>query len=304
MREEDACDSTSYERSLKINEVSAQDDDEESLPATGSQSTSCIHRHMATEFTYDMSHASRGKVLIVNNVNFAPATNMSKRAGSEKDADELADALRLLGFGTERYKDLTCSELERVFQNVSAQDHSDCDCFMFCIMTHGSNSVIYCTDGVLYLEDLMQELKGDRCKTLAGKPKVFFIQACRGELLDNGVELPVDDQGTDEVDSGGTLSITPVIPAEADFLVAYSSPPGYFSWRNVSLGAWFIQALVKVLKDHGPSLEINQLLTRVNHVVAYEYSSNSSMPDFDNKKQMPYYTSTLTKELYFHSNNH
>ncbi len=173
---------------------------------------------------------------------------------------------------------------------------------MFAIMTHGTHGAVYCTDGVISPDEIMQELKGDRCPTLVGKPKIFFIQACRGQLLDGGVTIAREE--TDETDSG-TPRPSLVIPAEADFLVAYSSPPGYFSWRNKSSGAWFIQALIRVLKDAGTSLEVNQLLTRVSYIVAYEYISDSSMPDFNEKKQMPFYTSTLTKELYFRTkNNH
>ncbi|XP_022095599.1 caspase-7-like [Acanthaster planci] len=288
-------------RNLNVNELSAEDDDEKLSPSSRSAGYTCQRQDITSDFQYDMSHRARGKAVIVNNVNFAPETEMGERTGSEKDADELVDAVRSLGFSTERYSDLTRLQLLRIFQNVSAEDHSDVDCFMFSIMSHGADGgVIYCTDGVLCLEELIHELRGDRCKTLIGKPKIFFIQACRGERLDCGVELPSEDI-TDEVDSGGTRLSSLVIPLEADFLVAYSSPPGYFSWRNVSSGAWFIQALIKVLKDHGNSLEINQLLTRVNHEVAYRNISNSSMPDFNKKKQMPYYTSTLTKELYFAS---
>ena len=33
------------------------------------------------------------------------------------------------------------------------------------------------------------------------------------------------------------------IPMEADFLIAYSTIAGYFSWRNSVKGSWFIQSL-------------------------------------------------------------
>ncbi|XP_033631160.1 caspase-7-like [Asterias rubens] len=250
-----------------------------------------------------MTHVSRGKAIIVNNVNFSRESGMTKRAGSEKDADELTDVLRMLGFSTERYNDVTCLQLIRIFQSVSTEDHSDYDCFMFAIMTHGTDGAVYCTDGVISPDEIMQELKGDRCPTLTGKPKIFFIQACRGQLFDGGVTVAVEE--TDDTDSGIPRRPSLVIPAEADFLVAYSSPPGYYSWRNISSGAWFIQALIRILKDAGTSLEINQLLTRVSYTVAYEYISSSSVPDFNQKKQMPFYTSTLTKELFFRpKNNH
>ncbi len=33
------------------------------------------------------------------------------------------------------------------------------------------------------------------------------------------------------------------IPSHADFLIAYSTIPGFYSWRNTQNGSWFVQAL-------------------------------------------------------------
>lgn len=38
------------------------------------------------------------------------------------------------------------------------------------------------------------------------------------------------------------------IPNHADFLIAYSTIPGFYSWRNTSAGSWFVQALCYVLQ--------------------------------------------------------
>lgn len=40
-------------------------------------------------------------------------------------------------------------------------------------------------------------------------------------------------------------------PAEADFLIAHSTMPGYVSFRN-DRGSFFVQSLVKHLKAHSP----------------------------------------------------
>ncbi|XP_038065689.1 caspase-6-like [Patiria miniata] len=121
-----------------------------------------------------MSHKSPGKAVIVNNVSFKW---LRERKGSDKDTADLGNALQRLRFKTEIHKDLNRVKLQKVFTDVSTEDHSDCDCLIFCIMTHGdSGGKIHCTDGSLHLDDLMQDFKGDRCKSLAGKPKVFVIQ--------------------------------------------------------------------------------------------------------------------------------
>lgn len=74
---------------------------------------------------------------------------------------------------------------------------------------------------------------------------------------------------------------------------------GYYSWRNPGRGSWFVQSLCSVLNEHGKQLEIMQILTRVNYVVATNFESQSDDPRFSEKKQIPCVVSMLTKELYF-----
>lgn len=74
---------------------------------------------------------------------------------------------------------------------------------------------------------------------------------------------------------------------------------GYYSWRNPGQGSWFVQALCSVLSESGKCLEIMQILTRVNYVVANHFESWSYEPEFSEKKQIPCIVSMLTKELYF-----
>lgn len=78
-----------------------------------------------------------------------------------------------------------------------------------------------------------------------------------------------------------------------------SSLQGYYSWRNPGRGSWFVQSLCSVLNEHGKQLEIMQILTRVNYVVATNFESQSDDPRFSEKKQIPCVVSMLTKELYF-----
>ena len=78
---------------------------------------------------------------------------------------------------------------------------------------------------------------------------------------------------------------------------------GYFSWRNSSKGSWFVQALTRVLEEHGDSKEIMWILTRTNHITAYEYQSNASKEFMNKKKQVSQIVSMLTKELYFAPKN-
>ncbi|XP_032465213.1 caspase-7 isoform X1 [Phocoena sinus] len=205
--------------------------------------------------------------------------------------------LRSRGLGTQQ----TMTQLMRSqtgpllshHSSASEEDHRNSACFACILLSHGEENLIYGTDGKTAIKDLTAHFRGDRCKTLLEKPKLFFIQACRGTELDDGIQA--DSGPISDTDASPRYKI----PVEADFLFAYSTVPGYYSWRNPGSGSWFVQALCSILNEHGKSLEILQILTRVNDRVARHFESQSNDPCFHEKKQIPCVVSMLTKELYF-----
>lgn len=59
---------------------------------------------------------------------------------------------------------------------ASEEDHRNSACFACILLSHGEENLIYGTDGVTAIKDLTAHFRGDRCKTLLEKPKLFFIQ--------------------------------------------------------------------------------------------------------------------------------
>ena len=64
-------------------------------------------------------------------------------------------------------------------------------------------------------------------------------------------------------------------------------------------GSWFIQALVRVFREHGTAMELTHMLTLVNKMVAYDFESCTDDDFTSGMKQVPWVVSTLTKLLYF-----
>lgn len=61
--------------------------------------------------------------------------------------------------------------------SVSKEDHSDADCLMIAVLTHGFDSgYLYARDTIYSIDSLWLPFTADRCLTLAGKPKIFFVQ--------------------------------------------------------------------------------------------------------------------------------
>jgi caspase-like apoptosis-related cysteine protease len=59
---------------------------------------------------------------------------------------------------------------------VAEEDHSDCDCFLLAVLSHGEMGFIYSRDTPYKPESLWKPFTADKCPTLAGKPKLFFFQ--------------------------------------------------------------------------------------------------------------------------------
>ncbi|XP_058653092.1 caspase-3b isoform X3 [Onychostoma macrolepis] len=240
-------------------------------------------------FQYNMSYPSLGQCVVINNKNFQRKTRMGVRNGTDEDAKNAMQTFSKLGFKIKVYNDQTVSQMRDLLTKVSKEDHSQSAMFACVLLSHGEDGMIFGTDDCIEVKELFALFRGDRCKSLVGKPKLFFIQACRGTGLDAGIEC-------DSVSEEGTQKI----PVEADFLYVYSTAPGYYSWRNVANGSWFISSLCEMLSKYSKQLEIMQIMTRVNHKVALDFKSSSNLPGFDGMKQIPCIVSMLTKELYFH----
>lgn len=172
-------------------------------------------------------------------------------------------------------------------------------------MTHGtSDGKIYAADKDFLVQDLWEFFIGRNCESLIGKPKLFFIQACRGAMTDPGIVLKPKPKlrlvsHSDTVDAKVVNEMHHVIPTLADLLVMYSTAEGYYSFRNPSEGSWFIQALCQELTENRQE-DLMTILTGVNRNVAFARQSN--VPDrseWDAMKQMPNIMSMLTKTMYF-----
>lgn len=243
---------------------------------------------------YNMCHKYRGICLILDNENFAPhgiTRNLAKRVGSNVDCEALVGLFSKLGFDVVVKRDLTASGIKQILKQISIYDHTDHDCFVCFALTHGDHGNLYAYDGRYAIDHLFTSFLGDRCPSLVGKPKLFFVQACQGSRLDNGVVV-----STDALDAAHYFKI----PTYADFMIAYSTLPGFYSFRNTEKGSWFIRSLVQVLHDYHLEFDLLTMMTMVCHRVSYYFSSNALTPAQSGMKQVPCITSMLTRRVFLH----
>ncbi|XP_008285572.1 caspase-6 [Stegastes partitus] len=270
----------------------------ENLTETDAFVTSSLALDPAEE--YRMGNKRRGLALIFNQERFFWRLGLNDRHGTNADRYNLEKRLEELNFEVKTYENYKQVEVLDKIYEAAEEDHSDADCFLLVFLSHGEDDHVYAYDGKISIQDITSLFKGDKCKSLVGKPKIFIVQACRGDKHDDAVTAcdAVDsDLKTNNVVVDASAVHT--LPAGADFIMCYSVAEGYYSHRETINGSWYVQDLCELLRKFGDSLEFTELLTLVNRKVSMRSVMNSTDRKSIGKKQVPCFASMLTKKLYF-----
>jgi len=193
-----------------------------------------------------MEEGRRGICLVINNYKF-PGDR--ERKGAEIDEKKMVDLFRdVLDFEVEVLQNLCGSKILKAAKQFAARDLSQYTEFVFIIMSHGDQDAIEGVDGALVkVASLMSLFSVTECPTVRNKPKLFFIEACRGQLSDqrkDQLSIPSEKTEGDSI----AMMVCPdstlahgVTPLEADFLLSFATVPGYKAWRSQVAGSWYIQ---------------------------------------------------------------
>lgn len=236
-----------------------------------------------------MHHKIRhGFALILHNKSF-PKRVDSEREGSEQDVIAIKKFCEEAGFQVNQTsrntENLTATEMDELCTEISKRSFSRYDGFACFILSHGCENGIYGTDdNIISLQEIVTKFK--ECEGLAGKPKLFFIQACQGTNQDSGINIGADSHPV-------RLPITQLkLPSESDVLLAHSTIAGYEAYRHREAGSWFICTLMEKLEEHAHEMHLMDILTLVNNAIA-GYSTPTNL------KQMSCQMTTLTKFVHF-----
>jgi len=247
---------------------------------------------------YDMSHRPLpGLCLLINNEDYSKCEGLKDRKGSSVDAKRIEKLFTGLGWHVESQRNLSKVSTLRLVELIQQyKDLNKYNCFVAVFLSHGEDDSLNCVDGrLLKIDDIINSFKGDVCPALAGIPKWFIIQACRGNEFNIEVEHDAPEGTTCEIQSNKPVSI----PACADFLISYATAPGYYSFRNTQKGSWFIQTLVEILKEFHYREDVSSMMTRVNRKVALGHHTYRGDID-EYVRQMPCHVNMLTGALYLH----
>ena len=261
-----------------------------------------------------MTACPRGITLIINNASFAHHPKHGQqppRHGSEEDVRQVEALFTALDFSVRTKENLSRLQLLDELDEVACLDHSAYDCFMLWLMSHGRSGEVFCSDGNTIPIQTLQDMFSN-CDTLSGKPKLFFIQACRGDGEDQGVSVTTDtgcssyeqlspNQADFPMDAV-KKPVPRVVPTHADFLYAFSTVDEYVSYRHEALGSYYVRGLVEAFREHADYDHLLDILTLVNQKVGNMEANMSTVKnknDIKIFKQMPEVKHTLRKKVRF-----
>ncbi|PAA63380.1 hypothetical protein BOX15_Mlig000293g2 [Macrostomum lignano] len=198
----------------------------------------------------------QGFCLIINIKKYRNRALFEERIGSELDVDRVKRLFTRLNFIVEVHEDLTCNELVRIVSlKALSPDLSNHGCFVCFIMAHGDESSIYGIDGEAWeVQAIAKRFRGNECTGLCNKPKLFFIQACRGKGCETIPGAWVDQQ----------VSNAYYCPRDSDFVLCFATPSGQASLRNPTEGSPYVQTVCDVIEEMHKTEHLLDMLTIAN----------------------------------------
>lgn len=268
--------------------------------------------------SYRMSSSPRGFALVISNVTFDShaAPDLDPRKGGEVDDEVLRKVFTELDYLVAVHRDLTAQGMRSCIETFCRRpEHGTVDSCVVCLLSHGVDGAVYGTDGqLLQLDWVFESFDNAHCPLLQNKPKMFFIQACRGEEMDCGVEqmdgpVRTGSPSCEQRDAGregqgeslqrGGLGIKPRIklPQRSDMICGFASLKGTAAMRNTKRGSWFIQELNSALRLHSRNTHLADILVQVNARIK-EREGYAPGTSHHRCKEMSEFTSSLCKDLY------
>jgi hypothetical protein len=261
-----------------------------------------------------MNHEKRGIALVINIQNYdAPNPfQLKERIWSVKDFENLQHTLEYLEFDFKLCQNFTKPQIEQVMQEQASIDHSNSDCFLCVVMSHGNEDEIVTSDNKeISFEEIMAPIK--ECVSLKDKPKLFFFQACRGKM-----EIPRNKSNSNlgktasrgqvttdshtrsnksDSDSFSTKNET-LLFAKTDLLVYNATLPEHYAFGTEAEGTYFIKSVCEVFND-----AYKNLLSPKHHLPLSKMITMINQKVEEKKIQVADPVYRLKKEVYFMPKN-
>ena len=254
---------------------------------------------------YKMDKDTHGIALIISNTEFEEDTELSNREGGDKDEQALQELFEMLHYkavllknlkaaqfttalqivtGQTSYEKLTnMADTKKLLKNLNAEGclvSPENDSFVLCVMSHGADGdILLGTDGEEFQLHTIYQIVG-KCKLLSNKPKMIFIQACRGGGGGGGSRTEID-----------------CVEEPADFFTSFPTFAGHSAFRDDDgSGSWYVKDLCSVFKESYITTDLETMVKKVNSKLRDRLDKDA---DGDEARQVPEKKDTLIFHVYF-----
>ena len=170
-----------------------------------------------------------------------------------EDTQLMKEAFDYLKFFTMVKHNLTQDELISLSHFIANYPlPKSCQRFVLTFSGHGGDGFIYSEDEKrVNVNDIVAAFIPPNCNnSLAGIPRLFFFDTCRGDLHDQGV-----------IARGGDEKWQSKVPSTGDILIAYATTAKYKAFEGIDGGFWTSILAKKLVSSHD---SIYDVLTEVN----------------------------------------
>ena len=207
-----------------------------------------------------------GYCVIINNMKFDwPNTDLD---GDIEDEQKLTALFTALGFKVKVHQDLKAEEMKATVEEYSCKNHKG-RVFILIILSHGgAGDVVIGTDGEeVKVHKLQEYFHTTNCPSLAGVPKVFFIDACRG----GESEKSSCCHHTKSINASrwmeSTYSSTTTSQSDSDLVIVWASTREkvayMYSEDSTKRGSYFTQTLVHIFTEADDDKEFIEIIHEV-----------------------------------------
>ncbi|XP_016949657.1 caspase-7 isoform X2 [Drosophila biarmipes] len=237
-----------------------------SLDAQGTKPISLT----SSKLSLKKSKLKPARVYIFNHERFDNKNEF--RTGSAQDVKVLRSTFEQFNCKVKIIKDATLATIRLAVRMLETKDFEDTSALVLVVLSHGTRHDRLAAKDDDYSLDYDVIFPILRNRTLKDKPKLLFVQACKGNNEMGGFM-------TDAVQPNGSPN---------EILKCYSTYEGYVSYRTED-GTPFIQTLCEALNRTGKISDIDTIMTDVRRVVKMQTRDG----------QIPSVTSTLTSKYVF-----
>nr|XP_022343163.1 caspase-2-like [Crassostrea virginica] len=281
--------------------VQLSDDNKTQYNLGPSSSFSTYDSFYIKDKCYKMDSDPRGVVLIINNSKFEK--DYGERQGTEHDCRKLKELFEGFKFKVFVKENLRAIEMMREFHEFSKNPWLEkVDCMVLAVLSHGQKDVICGIDGggIDVLQKIVPIFSSKECPSLAGKPKMYICNACRGGKNGQALEIRCSQSiQRDELQRDGPNSFSEnkiQIQETRDILLCFSTFPGYASYRDPDQGTWFIQEFVNVFAEQAHDEHVLDMMTAINKRVSQKQHRDHI--DEAAWVQMPFPASSLIEKWF------